>query len=217
MRVGAGAAASEHQGAALCRQTPSLPLLARSLAVALQEGIKQVGCCRCQARRHALMGAAFGGHPAAREPQDAALLRRRRRGWRSAGSFAASASSSPNRVPRGRSSRWKRVTFFTNGPKPTPAGRRQGVGEGHREKKKTFLGARAGSPSASPRLGWPYAPGGESGVARPRPSSAAGFLRRRRAPRTPPPPGRRPRRGRNRPGGDGAGRDAAEEEAADAS
>lgn len=83
--------------------------------------------------------------------------------------------------------------------------------------KKTFLGAWVGGPSASPRLGWPCGPrrrkrSGPPPPLFPRRQGSFAATARPHTPATWAQTGRA-----ERPGGDGAGRAAAGEEAADAS
>ena len=195
-------------------QTDSLSPPPRSLAVSLQAGIKQVGCCRCPARRHALMGAVFGGHPAALQPRDALLRWRRRSGWRSArvSRGACLPPPPPPPCPQGEEQLMGTCDFFHQSTQTHPSrtrGGRWGKGTGGKKKKKLFLAPRRVARVLAQREGGPPAPGRDCGEARPRPSSTAGILPAPlRAPQTPP-PGRGPGRGGGREAWRvGGGRDA---------
>lgn len=183
MRVGAGAgaAASEHQGAALCRQTPSLPLLTRLLA-------------RCGAAGRNKAGWMLP-LPGTQTRTDGGSLRP-----------APGCAGAPGRTafvpaeglppdpslhtlsPGGGAADGNLRLFSPKDPNPPQSDAGQGGGEGPREEKKTFLGALAGGPSVCPRQGWPSGPGRRRRSGPPPPLFLGGDpLPPPRAPQTSPP------------------------------
>lgn len=197
-------------------QTDSLSPPPCSLAVALQAGIKQVGCCRCPARRHALMGAALGWHPAALEPLGHTATGG---AWRSARVLRGARPRSPPPSPQGEEQLMGTCDFFHQWTQtqPSPA---QGGGRarGGKKKKKLFLAPQAGGSSARPRKGWPSYPRERMRSGPPLPRSSAETFPRHHAPRRPRHLGADlARKEGERPGGNEGVRDADGEEAVKAS
>lgn len=149
-------------------QTDSLSPPPCSLAVALQAGIKQVGCCRCPARRHALMGAALGWHPAALEPLGHTATGG---AWRSARVLRGARPRSPPPSPQGEEQLMGTCDFFHQWTQtqPSPA---QGGGRARGEKKKKNFSwrPRRVAQVLAQGKGGPPTRGRECGAARPCPA-----------------------------------------------